>query len=72
MVGESKSDQLYIPNIPILAKKPEFLYQKDGEEQDAHYSPNVVNKYSFNLLLNMFILVAIITSRVVKLQFNYS
>ena len=32
-----------------LAKKPTLFYQKDGEEQDAHYSPNVVNKYLFDL-----------------------
>ena len=43
-----------------MAKKPKLFYQKDGEEQDAHYSPNVVNKYLFNLFLNMFILVALL------------
>ena len=45
-----------------LAKKPKLLYQKDGEEQDALYSLNVFNKFLFNLFLNLFILVALITS----------
>ena len=45
-----------------LAKKPKLFHQKDREEQDALYSPNVFNKYLFNLFLNMFILVAKITS----------
>ena len=43
-------------------KNLSFFYEKDGEEQDAHYSPKVENKYVFNLFSNMFILVTSLTS----------
>ena len=50
-------------SVPVFRRILEIpVARKDGEEQNARYSPNLLLEYLSNLFLNIFVLLALITS----------